>query len=429
MGEGSFHKPRAISGYPEWLPEHRAVELSWLDSIRKVFESYGYCSIETPAVEELPVLTSKGESADKEIYCITRLNGEDKNSELGLHYDLTVPFARYVAQHFNNLDFPFKRYQMQKVWRGERPQEGRFREFYQCDVDVVNQDSLPLTLDIEIAKIMFEALSALPLGPIDIKLNNRKILEGFLLGIEIKNPNEVIRTIDKLDKIGADGVHKILSQQLSVEQSNLCLELVKLRDLNEVKNLGIKNDQLNIGIEELNEVYGELRKVNQNSFSIDLSIARGFDYYSGTIFEAKLKDYPQFSTVAAGGRYDQLASSFIKQNLPGIGMSIGLTRIFSKLLAEGKVPANKKSPTQVLVAWLEEGDQEKIQKIAANLRTKGLNVETYYSFDKLKKQIRYADRKGINFILFPASSLNSNDEVKNMQTGEQLAIDINRWLP
>lgn len=427
MKEGSIYKPRAISGYPEWLPEYRAVELSWLDSIRKVFESFGYCSIETPAVEELQVLTSKGESSDKEIYCISRLNGEEKNAELGLHYDLTVPFARYVAQHYNDLDFPFKRYQMQKVWRGERPQEGRFREFYQCDVDVVNHESLPLFFDIEIATIMYQALLSLPLGPLDIKLSNRKILEGFLAGLKIENPNEAIRVLDKLDKIGVDGVYKILNQSLSEEQSKQCLELAKIQSNNfvkEVTNLGVKNDTLSQGLDELSEVFSAL---DQKSFSIDLSIARGFDYYSGTIFEAKLKNYPHFSTVAAGGRYDKLASSFIKQDLPGIGMSIGLTRIFSKLLAEGKIEAKAKSPTQVLVSWLEADQKEKVQKISEKLRAKGINVEAYHCVDKLKKQIKYADRKGISYIIFPASSLNPKDEVKNMQTGEQTSIDIENW--
>ena len=429
MGEVSIYKPKPISGYPEWLPEFRAVELAWLDSIRSVFESYGYCSIETPAVEEIQVLTSKGESADKEIYCISRLNGEP-STELGLHYDLTVPFARYVAQYYGQLDFPFKRYQIQKVWRGERPQEGRFREFYQCDVDVVNLDSLPLFFDVEIPKIMHAALSALPLGPLDIKLSNRKILEGFLQGLEVKNPIPVIRAIDKLEKIGQEGVAKILNQTLHLEQTKLCLELAEINQddfSKRVTDLGISNETLTLGLEELSQVFSELSALDQKSFSIDLSIARGFDYYSGTIFEAKLKNFPQFSTIAAGGRYDHLANSFTKTNLPGIGMSIGLTRIFSKMLAEGKIEAKAKAPTQVLIAWLDQNQKHEIEQTASKLRERGFKVEVYFALDKLKKQIRYADKKGIPYILFPANSENPKDEIKNMQSGEQFSINLDNW--
>ncbi len=441
--KNDFYKPKAISGYPEWLPEQRAVEQKWLDKLRNLFESYGYCSIETSAVEEIPVLTSKGESADKEIYTISRLSAEDNTekaktakSKLGLHYDLTVPFARYVAQNFSKLDFPFKRYQIQKVWRGERPQEGRFREFYQCDIDVINQDTLPLFFDIEILKVMHKALLLLDIGNIEIRLSNRKILQGALESLGIKDIQGTIRILDKKDKLGDEKIASLLEEQLeeSLDQKQIksCIEIINIKnsknlskDIQAVINAEL-NPTLKKGIEELEHVISEINNPDsKGDFVVDLSIARGFDYYSGTIFEAKFKDFPQFSTIASGGRYDKLANSFIRNELPGIGMSIGITRIFSKAISEGLIQTSSKSPTNVLIACLESSDKNNLNKIANQIRERNFNVEIYHLEDKLKKQIRYADRKGIKYVLFPGN--NSPDEVKNLANGKQEEIDITNF--
>jgi len=425
-----IYKPKAISGYPEWLPEQRAVELKFIDKLRELFESYGFCSIETSAVEEIPVLTSKGESADKEIYSISRLNAEEseeKKSKLGLHYDLTVPFARYVAQNFSKIDFPFKRYQIQKVWRGERPQEGRFREFYQCDIDVIDQDNLSLFFDIEILQIMHSALTLLDLGKTEIRVSNRKILQGSLQALGVEKIQETIRILDKKDKIGDQKVSELLSAFLSDEQTKNCIALINIKSSKDFAKdikaiLKETNQELEKGIEELEYVTSE---INNTDFIIDLSIARGFDYYSGTIFEAKFVDYPQFSTIASGGRYDKLASSFIRNELPGIGMSIGLTRVFSKAISEGLINPKSKCPTNVMIAWLEGQDKNKLSKIANTLRDKNFNVELYHCDDKLKKQIRYADRKGIKYILF--ANEDQSFEVKNLESGVQEKIDIEKF--
>ena len=437
-----IYKPKAISGYPEWLPEQRAIEIKWLDKLRKLFESYGYCSIETSAVEEIPVLTSKGESADKEIYTISRLAAEDseketksKKNKLGLHYDLTVPFARYVAQNFSKIDFPFKRYQIQKVWRGERPQEGRFREFYQCDIDVINQDNLPLFFDVEILKIMHQALSLLDLGKIEIRVSNRKILQGSLEALGIKDIQGTIRILDKKDKHGDEKIASLLEEHLEekLDQTQIksCIELTNIKSSKDFARdilsvIKKPNAELEKGIEELKYIISEIDNSDfADDFIVDLSIARGFDYYSGSIFEAKFTDFPQFSTIASGGRYDKLASSFIKNELPGIGMSIGLTRIFSKALREGLIKPSAKSPTNVLIAWLEGREKKELNLIANKLRERNFNVELYHCEDKLKKQIRYADRKGIKYVLFPGKD--SPDEVKNLEDGKQEEINIKNF--
>jgi len=439
MAAAKIHKPKAISGYPEWLPEVRAVELEWLDTLRSVFESYGFCSIETPVVEELAVLAAKGETADKEIYTISRLNAEveesgaKKEPRLGLHYDLTVPLARYVAQHFSNLVFPFKRYQMQKVWRGERPQEGRFREFYQCDIDVLAPEKLSLEFDVEIPLIMAEALAALPIGDFKIKISNRKILQGYLEGLGIENTTAAIREIDKLDKLGEKKVTENICKAISIDE-NKAKQILKIAlidststpFLQQVEDLGVESELLTLGLEELSTVFNELKK-QSDAFVVDLSIARGFDYYTGTILEASLTDYPEFSTIAAGGRYDDLASSYTNNKLPGIGISIGLSRLFAKMLAENKIEAKKHSPTQVLVAWMSEETKEKSRLVTKELRAKGINVEMFHSPIKLQKQIRYADRKGIEYVWFPGLEDGQNDEVKNMATGEQISATAASW--
>jgi histidyl-tRNA synthetase len=426
-----------ISGFVEWLPEQRIAEQRWMDEIRRVFESYGFCSIETPAVEEIEVLLAKGET-DKEIYALKRLqeDGDSSDARLGLHYDLTVPLARYVAEHYNDLVFPFKRYQVQRVWRGERPQEGRFREFYQCDIDVINNNVVPLHFDAEMPAIIYEIFQRLGIVDFQMHINNRKILEGYLRGLGIDDANAVIRVLDKLDKVGRDGVLSQLQSNLGLQQdlASRCLALASIRtfDLSfveQVRALGVKSDKLDEGLEELGFVVDALSDLPQGVILADLSIARGFDYYTGTVYEGKLVEYPSYGTICAGGRYDDLASAFINRKLPGVGISLGLTRLFAALLAEGRVKIGPKSPALVLVVFPAAGRRDETIQTAKTLRERGFNVEMYHSPGKIAQQMRYASRKGIPYVWFPPFEDGGVHEVKNMSTEEQAVADPRTWEP
>ena len=352
-----------------------------------------------------------------------------------MHFDLTVPFARYVAQHFNDLVFPFKRYQIQRVWRGERPQEGRYREFTQCDIDVIDIDQVPMHFDAEMPRIVHEILTDLNIGPFSINFNNRKVLQGFYEGLGIDDPAAVIQAADKLDKIGEDGVAGILTGRLGLsdEQTRACLDLAAIRGtdssvVERVKDLGSKSDLLAEGLEELAFVLDSLADLPEGSIRADLSIARGLDYYTGTVYEGKLLDYPAYGSICSGGRYENLAGSFIRRDLPGIGISIGLTRIFAKLLAEGKLPLDgRKCPSDVLVVIPSDERAALAGITAATLRARGLKVEVYHQADKLRKQIRYASRKGIPFVWFPPFEDGKPHEVKNMANGEQTSADPDSW--
>lgn len=432
-------KPRPISGFLEWLPEVRLVEQKWLASIQDAFESYGFCSIETPSVEEIEVLAAKGGDADKEIYGLRRLAaepGEEDGGRLALHYDLTVPMARYVAQHFGDLVFPFKRYQMQRCWRGERPQEGRMREFYQCDIDVVDMGEVSLHFDAEIPAMTLDVLSRLPIGPVRLHMNNRKILQGFYQGLGIEDVVGAIRIADKLDKIGHDGVIEGLTGELGLAQSvaSKCVELASIQTADasfadEVRAFGVDNELLEAGLEELTFVMLELAHLKPGTVVADMSIARGFDYYTGTVYEGKLVDYPDFPTVFAGGRYDNLVGSYSRQKLPGVGISIGFSRIFSKLVKEGRVEIGPMCPTEVMVACLPGSARSEVAATARTLRERGLKVEMYHEEKSLKAQMKYASRKGIPYVWFPANAEQSEHEVKVMETGEQAAADVETWTP
>ncbi len=426
-----------ISGFPEWLPEQRMVELTWMDTIRRVFESYGFCSLETPSIEEIEALLAKGET-DKEIYAVKRLHMDDEAGEprLGLHYDLTVPLARYVAEHFHDLVFPFKRYQMQRVWRGERPQEGRYREFYQCDIDVINLDQIPLHFDAEMPAIMYEILSRLEVGDFQIRVSNRKILEGYFRGIGIEDTISAIRLVDKLDKIGEEGVLSLLQSDLALprEMALRCLALANIRttDLSfveRVRALGVESDLLNEGIEELTFVIDALHRLPSGTLLTDLSIARGFDYYTGTVYETKLLEFPTIGSICSGGRYENLAGAFINRKLPGVGISLGLTRLFAKLVAEKQLRLGSKCPTQVLVIFPRAKRREEAAQTANLLRERGLNVEMYHAPTKITQQMRYASRKGIPYAWFPPFEEGGVHEVKNMATEKQVVADPATWSP
>lgn len=429
-----IYKPRPVSGFPEWLPEERRTEQMWFDHIRCVFESYGFCSIETPSVEELDAINAKGgdggADVDKEVYVIERLHKEDgdKEARLALHFDQTVPLARYTAQHFNELIFPFKRYQMQRVWRGERPQAGRFREFYQCDIDVINVDSLPLHFDAEMPAVMWEILSSLPgmeNENIQIRVSNRKILMGLLDALNIENTVEVTRIVDKIAKLSKEQ-YAVLMSEAGVSQSSF-EKIQSLVECSDIKTLNAEGDLMKEGINELSFVMDQLSHLPKGSVVADLSIVRGLDYYTGTVYETVFVDDPNYGSICSGGRYDDLAGNYINKHLPGVGISIGFSRLFDRIRTQGKLPKTGLSPAKVLIVLPNEDSRATVNKVAQTFRAKGINTETFHSPTKLKKQLAYAEKKGIPYIWFPPFEDGAPHEVKNMNTGEQTQADPDTW--
>ncbi len=456
-----IYKPFPISGFPEWLPEVRRIEQQWFDIIRATFERYGFCSIETPSVETLDALSAKSEEdgadVDKEVYVIERLHKEDgdKEARLALHFDQTVPFARYTAQHFNDLIFPFKRYQMQRVWRGERPQKGRFREFYQCDIDVINVDHIPLHFDAEMPAVIWEVFEQLPgvdVSEIQIRISNRKILMGFLdslilptsEGIERPLSNlekiETIRCIDKLEKLGKRETYNQIMfttmmgvAQLTEPFLDLCTQkftnsddLIDAIQMN--KHIDTSHPMIREGIEELSFVMNHLTHLPEGAVVADLGIVRGLDYYTGTVYETVFKDNPTYGSICSGGRYDDLAGNYINKSLPGVGISIGFSRLFDYLREAGKLPLDGRiSPADVMVVLPSEEQRATANQTAQALRARGINVEVFHSPSKIKRQMAYAEKKGIPYVWFPPFDAEGAHEVKDMKTGEQNSADPASW--
>lgn len=424
MSKNKTYKPKAISGFPELLPEERIIEKKWINTIETVFESYGFANIETPIVEELDVLLAKG-STDNEIYTLTRLQADEKDksdARLGLHFDLTVPFARYTAQHFNDLTFPFKRYQIQKCWRGERPQEGRYREFTQCDIDVINVDSIPLSFDAEMPAVMYKVFEELGLdGKVMIQVSNRKILQGYLEGLGLEDLTTVTRIIDKGDKLPEEAIIKMLVEtgvKEDIAAKAVKITKVKTADssfVEEIKALGIETELLNEGLEELKFVMDYLSFLPKGTVFADLAVIRGFDYYTGTVFEMRFKDGGL--AIGGGGRYDDLSGKYINKKLPGVGISLGLSRTLLSLLKD--MDKSKKCPTDILVVYPKSIEYKEVVSVANTLRARGFKVEAYHTPQNVKKQLAYAEKKGIDYVWFPPFDDEGVHEVKNMKTREQ----------
>lgn len=431
----------SLSGFHEWLPQERLVELHVLNTLAEVFELHGFTNIETRAVEPLGTLLRKGE-IDKEVYTVSRIHETEApdphdTSRLALHFDLTVPFARYVTENAGHLAFPFRRYQIQKVWRGERPQEGRAREFTQADIDIVGDGSLDFKHDIDVALVMAEALSKLPIGQFVIRINNRKLAEGFYQGIGLHDTAGVLRNIDKLEKIGADEVVNALQQELgaSAEQAQLALGLAQIRAddssfVNQVRALGVENELVEEGLQELATIIDELHARVPGTAVADLSIARGLDYYTGTVYETNLVGHEQLGSICSGGRYDALATKG-KRTFPGVGLSIGVTRLLSRLFSQELVETSRKVPTVVYVALTTDEDWSAAQDIAQALRARGINTEVATRAEKFGKQIRHADRRGIPYVWFTSSDDGGNivHEVKDIRSGDQVPADPQTWMP
>ncbi|MEO3776988.1 histidine--tRNA ligase [Micromonospora sp. B11E3] len=421
-------KPTPISGFPEWTPPQRMIEQFVLDRIRATFELYGFAPLETRAVEPLDQLLRKGETA-KEVYVLRRLqadaDGPAGDDALGLHFDLTVPFARYVLENAGKLQFPFRRYQIQKVWRGERPQEGRYREFLQADIDIVDRDTLPAHYEAEMPLVIGDALRSLPIPPVTIQVNNRKICEGFYRGIGLTDPEAALRAVDKLDKIGPEKVADLLAETAgaSEAQAKACLALAEISApdasfADAVRALGVREPLLEEGIEELVTVVETAAAHSPGLCRADLRIARGLDYYTGTVYETQMAGYERFGSVCSGGRYDNLASSGATR-FPGVGISIGVTRLLGLLFGAGALSVSRSVPTCVLVAVTSEEQRPASNRIADALRSRGVPTEVSPSAAKFGKQIRYAERRGIPYVWFPGAD-GAADEVKDIRSGEQL---------
>ncbi|MET0998095.1 MAG: histidine--tRNA ligase [Marmoricola sp.] len=434
-------RPTPLSGFPELLPAQRYVEQQVLARLAATFELHGFASVETRAVEPLDQLLRKGETS-KEVYVLRRIHDEDgdagvSGSTLGLHFDLTVPFARYVLENAGKLEFPFRRYQIQKVWRGERPQEGRFREFTQADIDVIGRDRLSFHHDVEVARVMVDALSRLDFLPgFRLQVNNRKILEGFYAGLGVSQVEDVLREVDKLDKVSEERVGTVLVDTLGLprEHADQCLALARISTtdtsfVEQVRSLGVHHELLDTGLDELAAVIEGCAPLVTDRVQIvaDLKIARGLDYYTGTVFETRLDGYDSLGSICSGGRYDALATDG-RTTYPGVGISLGVSRLLVPLLGKGVVEADRSVPSAVLVAVVGEDSRRESDALADQLRHHGIPCEVAPAAAKFGKQIRHAERRGIPYVLFPGTD-DGPPEIKDIRSGNQTAVDLTTWSP
>ena len=422
-----------ISGFPEYLPSERIVEQRFLDVIRETFELHGFSSVETRSIEPVDRLLGKGGDADKEIYAVSRLAGDDDDARWGLHFDMTVPFARYVLENAGKLSFPFRRYQIQKAWRGERPQEGRYREFTQADIDVVDVGNLSSHFEAEMPLVIADVFSKFPVGEFVIQVNDRKIPNGFYQGIGITDVIGTLRIVDKLDKVGPEKVKAMLLEAGATDQqADQCLALAEIRStdlgfVEQVRALGVEHPLLEEGLESLANVIRTGLAHAPGKLVADLRIARGLDYYTGTVYETQFVGHESWGSFCSGGRYDALASDG-RTTYPGVGISIGVTRILGLLIGRGLVTASRSTPAAVLVALNDDESRDDAVAIATTLRRRGIACEVAPSAAKFGKQIRYAERRGIPYVWFPGAG-ESGDEVKDIRSGEQVPAAAGTWAP
>ena len=420
-------KPRTLSGFMELLPDKQIRFETMVDILRRTYASYGFAPLDTPAIEDAQILLAKGGGeTEKQIYRFQK-----GDSDLALRFDLTVPLAKYVALHYNELAFPFRRFQISKVYRGERAQRGRFREFYQADIDIIGDGKLDILNEAEIPAIIYKVFRGFGLTRFQIRVNNRKILTGFydMLGLSAQS-GDIMRTVDKLDKIGADKVKTILVEDcgLTEAQAGEILAFISIRGSNAqviaaLEGYTGKNELFDLGVSELKAVTANLAAfgVPEENFAVDLTIARGLDYYTGTVYETTLLDHPEIGSVCSGGRYDNLAGYYIEKSLPGVGISIGLTRLFYVLDEQGLLnPGLPSAPADALVLPMTESAAPAIA-LAETLRSAGLRVQLYGEQKKFKQKMAYANKLGVPFavLLGEDEIAEGKCSVKNMATGEQ----------
>lgn len=427
--------PRIQAGFMELLPGEQILFNKYLKIIKDTYEEFGFVPQETPIVENADILFAEiGEDTKKEIYRFSK-GGDD----LGLRFDLTVPLARYVAMYYNQLTFPFRRYQIGKVYRGERPQKGRFREFYQCDIDIIGNGTLSLVNDAEIPAVINRVFEKFNLGEFVISINNRKILSGLVdsLGC-LDKIDEILRAIDKWEKVGQETVRLMLVEDLNMKATDVekILKFVKITGSNKqilekLDNFEIKNDLYTLGVNELKEVVEKAVGfgVPEKNLRIDLSIARGLSYYTGTVYETKLLDERVKGSVCGGGRFDNLADSYTNQRLPGVGVSIGLTRLFSQLISAGVIKVETSTVAKVLVVPMDKVSKFTLQ-VAAEMRANGIPVELFTEEDKFRKKLNYANKLGVPYVAIVGEEEEKTKTValKNMLTGEQELVDIKKAI-
>ena len=415
----------------ELLPEDQIAFNKMYDTIRRVYEKFGFLPIDTPVIELSDVLLAKaGGETEKQIYRFMK-----GDNDLALRFDLTVPLARYVSQHFGELTFPFKRYQMAKVYRGERPQKGRFREFYQCDIDVIGAEELDLIYDAEIPAVIYNVFKELDFGRFTIRMNNRKVLNGFFKALGYGgNIADILRIIDKLEKIGEENVKSELTELgVSGEAIEKILAFIAIKGSNDemlqaLKANGVDDELYLSGVDELSQVVGYLRGfgVPDENFTLDLTIARGLDYYTGTVFETQLNDFPPMGSVCSGGRYDNLTEYYTTKTLPGIGISIGLTRLFYQLKEVGAIKSETASLVKCLVVPMGKEQMGKALEAAKNLRQTGIPTDVYYQEKGMKAKMKYANKLGIPFVAIIGEEEAAAESVmlKNMAEGSQEMVKI-----
>ncbi|WP_201313187.1 histidine--tRNA ligase [Dyella sp. EPa41] len=406
---------RTMPGVLELLPLDQIAFQRMLDVIRRNYERFGFLPVETPVIEYSDVLLTKtGGETERQVYFVQSTGAleQGEKPELALRFDLTVPLARYVAEHEHDLSFPFRRYQMQRVYRGERAQRGRFREFYQCDIDVIGKDSLSVRYDAELPAVIYSVFRELNIGAFTIQLNNRKLMRGFFESLGVTDGEQqtlVLREVDKLDKRGADYVRDTLTGEqfgLSAGVAQKILDFVQVRSsslqdaFDKLDALGPGPESMEQGRAELKEVLGLIRDfgVPETHYVLNLSIARGLDYYTGTVYETTLNDHPQIGSICSGGRYENLASQYTKSKLPGVGISIGLTRLYWQLRDAGLI-ATGQSTVDVLVTQMDAAQMPAYLALANELRSAGIATEVVLEGGKLGKQFKYADRAGIRFVI------------------------------
>ena len=423
-------EPRTLAGFMELLPNEQILFNQMREKIQKTYEKFGFLPLDTPILELSEVLLAKaGGETEKQIYRF-----EKGDTDISMRFDLTVPLAKYVAKNYGNLSFPFRRYQIGKVYRGEKAQKGRFREFYQCDIDIIGDGELGLINDAEIPSVIYQLIKELGFDDFTICINNRKILNGLYDSLNQKeNATEILRIIDKIEKIGKDAVQKELAKiGLEQEQIKQIIEFIEIEGsidekIEKLEKLGIQNEQYQTGVNELKETVKNIRLfgVPDTNFKVDLTIARGLDYYTGTVYETFLNQYRELGSVCSGGRYENLAEYYTDKKLPGVGISIGLTRLFYKLNELNIIKANKKSVADILIIPMIENLEQPIT-LATKLRNVGINTEIYLNDKKLKAKFKYADKLEIPYVIIIGEDeiKTQTIKLKNMTTGEEKELPI-----
>jgi len=423
-------KARTLPGFMELMPDQQILFNKMYDSIRKSYEKFGFIPLDTPILESSEVLLAKaGGETEKQIYRFTK-----GDTDMSMRFDLTVPLAKYVAMHYGELTFPFRRYQMSKVFRGERPQKGRYREFYQCDIDIIGDNELSILNDAEIPSIIYTTFKDLGFESFVIRINNRKVLNGFFESLGLSNNvSDILRIIDKLEKIGEEATVECL-KELSIENDKISsivsfmkIDGTPLEIIAALKSLNISNEEYLNGIYELEQVVNGVIAfgIPQDNFKIDLKIARGLDYYTGTVYETMLTDYPGLGSVCSGGRYDNLAEYYTNKKLPGVGISIGLSRLFAYLTSENVIKPNESTTAKVLIIPMIE-DINYVFNIANKIREEGINTEVSYNRKTVKSMLNYANKLKIPYVVFIGEDekVNNNITIKDMQTGNQETIEV-----